>query len=319
MKKKVSRVENLSIPILTGSFFDLQQFDFSFIDIIIMDIQSKAFKQYLKKYQPFAEDQYPLIFINNLEQKVSVSFEKYYAIVKSNPNEKYNEIDFYTVFKILLVIYPSDLQMEHLIEYHGANNGPTLSSWNKRYTGKYPGSPLFAKGTPSEVNEFLPLIFKRINQHKYITFIIGNYVASFDTPQTKFQFINLCICLESVIDGSDELNYRLRRCIAILCGENDLASNLIFKNLREIYNLRSKIVHGANYDIQKMEEYLPFLKAIVSRIIIELLIHNISTPLLLNEIITKIGFGEREKISKNWKNYTLNLITFSESNYTELK
>ena len=71
--------------------------------------------------------------------------------------------------------------------------------------------------------------------------------------------------------------------------------------------------------IEKVIEYLKPLKSLVSRTIIELLLHNISKIEELNNRITEIGFGDRQKISKNWKHYQLNILTLFESNSKELK
>jgi hypothetical protein len=78
-------------------------------------------------------------------------------------------------------------------------------------------------------------------------------------------------------------------------------------------------VHGGHYQISKVIEYLPFLKAVVSRTIIELLVHEITTPAELDKKITKLGFGDRAKLSKNWVEHNFNIIALSEANYAGLK
>ena len=125
--------------------------------------------------------------------------------------------------------------------------------------------------------------------------------------------------MESIINGSEELNYRLKRGVAILCGDNEFSSEIIYDNLKIIYSLRSKIIHGEKYKTEKVKNYLPHLKALVSRTIIELIIHDISNTNELNKIITKIGFGERYKISNDWKKYDFNINTIAESNFSELE
>ncbi|RZK25268.1 MAG: hypothetical protein EOO43_05965 [Flavobacterium sp.] len=83
--------------------------------------------------------------------------------------------------------------------------------------------------------------------------------------------------------------------------------------------MRSKIVHGGGYDLKKVVDYLPFLQAIVSRTIIELLLHGIETPVELDSKITKLGFGDRSKLSENWKEYSINIVALNLANYSELK
>ena len=70
--------------------------------------------------------------------------------------------------------------------------------------------------------------------------------------------------------------------------------------------MRSKIIHGTEFDDDLVSEYLKYLQNIVSKIIIELLIHGIENIETLNYKITKIGFGDRNKISNNWKEFAFN-------------
>ena len=91
-----------------------------------------------------------------------------------------------------------------------------------------------------------------------------------------------------------------------IAGENESKSEILFKNIKLIYDLRSKIIHGTEFDDDLVSEYLKYLQNIVSKIIIELLIHGIENIETLNYKITKIGFGDRNKISNNWKEFAFN-------------
>jgi hypothetical protein len=48
------------------------------------------------------------------------------------------------------------------------------------------------------------------------------------------------------------------------------------------------------------------------------IIHNIPTNKELNEIITRLAFGDRDKISDKWKSYKLNISTVVDSNWKKL-
>jgi Apea-like HEPN len=310
-------MKEIRVPILSGSFFDLQLFDFSFKDIKIIDIDSRRFDYYIKKLKA-----YPSPYLKKIKEKRS-SYDKKYAIVKIHPNVDFNYADILNVWKILLIIFPSDLQIEHIIDFTFDNDGydfNSISSWEKRVTGEYPGQPLYTKETDLlEVNDFIKSVFNRLNQDNYIGIAIENYLTSYNASHFHYQYLALCISLESIVYGSQELTYRLKRSVSILCGESPFNCNMIFNNINKIYKLRSEIIHGESYEITKVKDYLIPLKAIVSRTIIELLIHNIPSNKLLNEEITKIGYGDRNKISSGWKAYELNIHTFIETNWTELK
>src|SRR5690606_24703634 len=93
----------------------------------------------------------------------------------------------------------------------------------------------------------------------------------------------------------------------------------IYNNINKLYKVRSKIIHGEKYDAPKILKYLSPLKSIVSRTIIELLVHNITDKKELNSKITELGYGGRDKISENWKKYELNILTFADTNWKELE
>lgn len=319
IKQAINNDECIKIPILVGSLIDLKSFEFTFKDIAIVNVKSRKFQNYLNKYLPFFDkEQKSSEHVKDYLEHLPYSGGEAYAIIKINPLIDYNYSDIFDVWRMLLVLYPSDLQIIALLEYISENTGITASFWHHRYSGSYPGKGLIDKGDFSSVNEFIRNYFSKLNSNKYIDFIIGNYISSYDVSQHEFQFLSLCICLEAVIEGTNELNYRLRRSVAIICGENEYIAEFIFQNLKKVYTLRSKIVHGGDFDIQKVIDYTYYLRAIVSRLLIELLIHDIPSTKLLDDIITKIGFGDRNKISKNWKNYDFNVIAYSEANYTKL-
>jgi hypothetical protein len=194
-----------------------------------------------------------------------------------------------------------------------------MLSWNKTVTGEYPGEPLIAVNEDvKEINEFAKLYFDRLNLENYIGIAIENYLTSFNSSHLHYQYLTLCIALESIIHGDNEVTYRLRRTIAVLCGKDVFNCNIIFENLNKLYKLRSKIIHGEEYNIEKVQEYMQPLKAIVSRAIIELLIHNIPTNKELNENVTRLAFGDRYKITDSWKSYKLNISTIVDSNWKRL-
>ncbi len=309
----------IKIPILTATFFDLQNFDFKFAGIKLLKVGSPQFLNYCKKYLKFIGDDSPGVLIKSYIRSMDKNREDKFAIVAIDPVNTYKYKEIYRVFELLLIAYPSDLKIQYFIEYYDENTGSTMTHWHRRYTGEYPGKPLFDKGDVSGVNGFFERVFYKMDNRNFVSFMIDNYISSFEVSHYHLQYINLCICLEAVNENPVELNYRLRRTVAILCAENAGTAEFIFHNLKLMYGLRSKIVHGGHYEISKVIEYLPFLKAVVSRTIIELLVHEIATPAELDKNITKIGFGDRAKLSKNWKAYNFNILALSEANYASLK
>lgn len=311
----------LKIPIITGTAFELTRFDFSFKRIKIYDIQTEDFEKYIESLQPDHKE-HNFEFVKEIIKDIHFEYDKKYAIVNENPREHYDYQDLLNVWRLLLIIYPSDLQIEHIISYYNEDGiiyNSSLSSWGKRITGNYPGDLLIGiEEDVPEINDFARKYFDRLNLENYIGLAIENYLTSFSASHLHYQYVTLCIALETIISGNFELRYRLLRSVAVLCGKDPINCDIVFDNLSELLHLRNIIVHGEKFRDQDVIKYLPPLKAIVSRTIIELIIHNIATNKELNEIITRIGFGDRAKITETWKGYRLNVRTIVDSNWIRL-
>ena len=81
---------------------------------------------------------------------------------------------------------------------------------------------------------------------------------------------------------------------------------MFFFNIKKIYNLRSKIVHGSDFDWEKLDNYLVYLECLVSKIIVELLIHKIDNSKTINTMLTELGFGQKYQLSDNWYEFKFN-------------
>lgn len=310
------------IPVLANSYFELNKFDFSFKDITIYDISSEEFENYIEKQQPDFKAQ-NLSFFNSIIESIHSEYDKKYVIVKNNPKENFKYSEIYNVWKILLIIFPSDLQIEYEVAFEYEDDffqRSYMSTNEKRYTGDYPGDLLISDDEDvPEINEFISTYYENINDDNYIGLAIESYLNSYTASHYHFQYLTLCMSLESIIYGDQELTYRLRRSIGLICGEKPYNCHRIYNNINKLYKIRSKIIHGEKFDVNKIIEYLESLRAIVSRVIIELIVHNVTKKEDLNNRITELGFGDREKISDNWKPYKLNISTFVASNWKELK
>jgi hypothetical protein len=312
----------ITIPILCNTDFDLSKFDFSFKELQIIDLASEAFETYIRGLQPEFFEQ-NMMFPREIIKTIHSDFDKKYAVVKTNPKENFNYEDVINVWKLLLIIFPSDLQIEYEITYTYDDNffqRAYMSKDIRRYTGEYPGNLLISLDENiAEINEFAKTVFDRLKLNNYIGIAIENYITSYSASHEHYTYLTLCIALESTISGNQELLYRIRRTVSVLCGKDTYNCNNIYDNLNKIYSLRSKIIHGEDYKYEKMINYLTPLRAIVSRTIIELLVHNLPTTKELDKKITEIGFGNRNLISENWKHYTLNVMTIVESNWKKIE
>lgn len=302
------------IPILKNSTFDLDKFDFSFASIRLLDIQSAEFKEYINQLNPKFEAA-NFSFFDSIIENIHHDYDKRYAVVK-NDHKQFSKQEIYNVQILLLILFPSGLQIDSIVHFQDEEDfvqRVSMSTLENEYVA-VDNYLHFDDEFVAEANEYIKLVFTNIDYKNYIGLSIENYINSFTVSHLHFAYIALCMSLENLISGSQELSYRLKRTTAILCGNTETNSETIFKNLTKIYNLRSKIVHGEIYTPQEIYTKIEYLQNLVSRVLIELLIHNIKTNKELDAITTKLGFGQRSLLSAGWKLFKINAMTYHKIN-----
>jgi hypothetical protein len=322
MSTKEKPNPKILIPIIGGTRYDISKFDFSGFGIRIWDIESEELKKFIASLNPSME-RYNNSFLNDIIEENRVLGRKNYAIVKLDCLSNFSFSEVKDVFRFLLMLFPSDLNIDHVLNglyEDGVFQIPSVTKYDKRDTGEY-GDMLFSHDDYlPEINQFISKYFGNLKElPSYINLALEGYITSFYTSHVQFQYLNLCMCLESVLEGDQEVNYRLRRAIAILCGTNVESCRNIYDNMNKLYGVRSKIIHGEVFNYTAINTYLPGLKAVVSRVLIELVIHNIASRSDLNNKINEVGFGDRNKISSHWTFYRLNVITEVEATLRKLE
>ncbi len=312
-------IEEIIIPVLDGSHFDLSKFNFSKYGVKIYNTESEHLKNYVKSLN-ISNFEYNIEIIERINSDKIDNYHELYALVLERPFNKYDNKLLENIWKLLLILYPSKLQILYeLIFSKVSDKEYSFHGYSSKRISHNNDPLLFASEDDiSKVNEFISKYLERVDCDNYIGLAIENYITSFFSSHIHFQYINLFMSLENIIYGPNELTYRLKRGIAILCGEEAFNSNIIFNNLNKMYLLRSKIVHGEEYDQKKVKEYIPYLKALVSRTIIELIIHNISSTKILNNKLTEIGYGDRNKLSDDWKYYDFNIRIIVDTNWYDI-
>lgn len=96
----------------------------------------------------------------------------------------------------------------------------------------------------------------------YIQLAFENFELSYKIPWENVAFLSLMNGLEALFNpGGGEISYKLSRNCAVLLGKDKQDSTEIFKNVKDLYTLRSKTVHGVEKsvgaaDILKLRGYL---------------------------------------------------------------
>jgi hypothetical protein len=318
-------LRDLQFFVLRGTLSDLSVFDFYNYNAKIQDVNDPKFKEFL--------DQYPSPLGNDYNWKVFQEFldevkgtENIYALLPINLTKQFSEDDLYHCYSILLLLFPSDLTINYIVDFQLINNKQLSYSGHADYgfhsTGYenyYDNYTFVQENYLVEVNEFISIFKTRYKRIKYINNALESYVASFRYLKVHQCYLDLCIALESIIEGPNEIQYRIKHHVAVLCAENEDRAKIIFNNLSKIYSLRSKIIHGESYDYNKVFEYLPYLRGLVSRMIIELILLNIPVRSTLDSILTFAGYRKQPNLSTEYKAMTLNISSYTDTFKRELK
>jgi len=309
-----------NVYIVRGSLRDLTAVDFSCVNIACINMATDHLKIISDGFKAVNDQAYSILAVVKRTIRKMHDEPKYIHVLLpldfKKPVEEYNYSRSIDVLKLL---FPSDLQYEtvaHFILRKGneveweASSGYHFYTSGASFMDNYLTYPL--DKPISKVNDFITLFFQRIDQLKYVRVAFDAYINSFLNMPAHMSFVSLSMALETIVSEKTELLFRIRRSVALICGENDYHASIIYENIKLIYDLRSSIVHGELFKYHLVTEYFPYLRSLVSRLIIELIYLNIQTPKALQENLLFAGYIDRNSIIKTEK-LAVNLFTHSDT------
>src|SRR5207302_8860173 len=83
---------------------------------------------------------------------------------------------------------------------------------------------------------------QKIKGNLHIT--ADRFVRYLRMNNSRDALVDLCICLESLIESTTEISFRFAVCLAKVSSKN---AEAISELLSDLYNLRSKVVHGTDF------------------------------------------------------------------------
>ncbi|MGF1733669.1 hypothetical protein [Photobacterium kasasachensis] len=126
---------------------------------------------------------------------------------------------------------------------------------------------------------------------KYIRFALSNYEKSYFTNHIEFDFLALMIALEAIFnDSKSELTLRVSRGCAVLLGKDEEDAKQMFKQVKQFYEKRSKLVHTGDIGLISKRD-VHELRFIVSRALFKVMGLNLPKHELSSKLIMK-WFGE---------------------------
>jgi hypothetical protein len=106
------------------------------------------------------------------------------------------------------------------------------------------------------------------------------YVRYLRTQDTRDGLLDLCICLESLIESQTEISFRFGVCLAKISGLDN--SESVCDLLSNLYDLRSRIVHGSDSTKEhkkiqpNIKELRAAARAILTRYLLYMTDHSIA-------------------------------------------
>ena len=129
-------------------------------------------------------------------------------------------------------------------------------------------------------------------KESFLQLAFGNFELSYQIHDRNLSFLSLMISLETLFNpGRQELRYRVSRNTAVILGKEKEDSEKIFREIKNLYDKRSDIVHTGKSNIINEEDLLKLRHYVRESIKV---INNIGeTKDELLEILNSCGFGER--------------------------
>lgn len=302
--------KEISLIVVRGSTFDLTRLDFSFASYQFVPINSLLIEEYLGFTSGRTSK-----YLERIRSETAIGrwepSKAAYAILPIDSNNVSNSRALRCLW-LLTIVYPSDIYRAYDIRLWQHSPDHLIDTMLVAHDDYSSFNPLdIAEDRLDELHEFVQLAFDRVGNDGFASQIIDLYLQSRQSSLVYHKFLSLMMAMETILSGTSEIVYRLRRAVAVILGRTLENSAIFFQMVNHMYGLRSKIVHGEKFDRDELNYYLPTLEKLISRLIIELLIHNIEKKETVGDIVTRLGFGDYKKISEGHKEFILNDDTYS--------
>jgi hypothetical protein len=108
---------------------------------------------------------------------------------------------------------------------------------------------------------------RNTKDHMHIT--ADRFVRYCRTTGSRDSLLDLCIALESLLESQTEISFRFGACLTKVTGEGGTGAEGVSDLLSDLYDLRSKIVHGADAakQHQKLDPHSLVLRQVARKIL----------------------------------------------------
>ncbi len=238
-----------------------------------------------------------------------ITYEKNYDIGKTD-EEIQNEIfEIYRYCKETIQFINMYLGKSILLDYANTYVDNKINSTFSDNSGGTYEEHSFEKYICEEINQeekeyflqnFVEL-FQNMKKNEYLMLINEIYDSNLYTSNFRMLFINFTTCLEILlVAGKSEIVYKIARGIAVLLSTSKEEGNQFFEQMKDLYDMRSKLIHEGKYDDKKfIKKYkiepIIALKNITNKAVRKAIKLNMNKKELIL-LINESGYGELEKI-----------------------
>ena len=134
-------------------------------------------------------------------------------------------------------------------------------------------------------------------RHQYLRLALDNFSHAFCVAQPHLEFITLMICLEAIFnDGRTELRNKVARGCAVLLGASPVSSRRVFREVRELYDKRSALVHSGDTTKIGAGDTAQLLE-IVRESLLRAVLLDLPKDVLVSGL-NELGFGQRQRLTR---------------------
>jgi hypothetical protein len=293
--------------VIVGADDDILALDIVQLNVQVFKVNSDEFRNEIRQLNPHNKrfkDNYRAFELDDYLQRLQDNAFVLYPI------DRTKRVSFLT-FRIiqwgLQIVFPCDLHLVSEITFDVGSENDYL--WTHRATFKYlrgfvndkPKLLSFGQSTATDVNAFLNLYFEKVKNAKYLEIAIHSYIGHFIQNDLWIAYITLMIALESITKSESEISHQLSRYCAVINSNSKQEGEVIYANMKKLYDLRSKIVHGDDkVKSEKIKAFYPTLLAITSQTLVELISHNILEKKELQSSVYSHGYGEKQQLSSRY-------------------
>lgn len=127
------------------------------------------------------------------------------------------------------------------IKLKGITDFESLAAFHKISSKSF---KFITKTKRETIIQFFTVVEKSIASNPSVLFTMEKYNSSLLRDDFFDRLLDATICFETMMPGNTELVYRLSQNVSFIVGVNAAERLSVFDNMKKLYDVRSKLVHG---------------------------------------------------------------------------